>query len=547
MDVEGLEDEDELSPPAESEPLSQLHLSNENFTEVASEDSKGGQEDEDIWGSHLNKKTSPTKPQEEAAEKGPSKPVLNISKKLFCGSKFTKTKRNPRKSLSQKKLTEASSEDSLLSTFKSEEAFQSLFRDSEQSPSQSSNFQSSDAITQMFSQPLPVSIVDSFLEQKERPSLRKVDTGWLQRVTQQAGVSLKNPELPQKPANSPKAGVSTHIDFDSDEIIGESDEEEERYAKVNHVAKKARLSFYQKFSNSPQNITRKEPVLHLQEKVHLKENITNNEQSITKESANSTDLAPVKATRKKVRGKKPLKTKILIQETPSVRRSGRETRVRASFKELSSGEEDPFASDNDSDDPEFRVENESMKNKFRAITLEEDVEDQEEKPKATKVAKKKPGKKAKASQLPEQPDNEENSQYELEYNVKPRIVASRFGSIKSVLENKLSKEAGKNPQQEEKTSKNPAKEKLAKKIAAGSLNENFVRINIQKKVFVRGKKGQNFAKYKKAMWRSKKKALYGPDMDMGGCDGGKLMCFNCGQEGHFAQRCKADKGKYSSS
>lgn len=84
-----------------------------------------------------------------------------------------------------------------------------------------------------------------------------------------------------------------------------------------------------------------------------------------------------------------------------------------------------------------------------------------------------------------------------------------------------------------------AKRKLEEKIASGKLNENFVTINIQKKVFVRGRKTVNYSKYKKKLWKHKKHiaALAGPDMDMGGCDGGTLKCFNCGQAGHFAQNC----------
>ncbi|KAM7357358.1 recQ4 helicase [Cochliomyia hominivorax] len=85
-----------------------------------------------------------------------------------------------------------------------------------------------------------------------------------------------------------------------------------------------------------------------------------------------------------------------------------------------------------------------------------------------------------------------------------------------------------------------AKRKLEEKIASGKLNENFVTINIQKKTFVRGKKSVNYSKYKKKLWKHKKHiaALSGPNMDMGGCDGGTLKCFNCGQAGHFAQNCK---------
>lgn len=89
-----------------------------------------------------------------------------------------------------------------------------------------------------------------------------------------------------------------------------------------------------------------------------------------------------------------------------------------------------------------------------------------------------------------------------------------------------------------------ARDKLESKIKAGSLNENYVRLNLRKKVFVRGKKTMNFSRYKKKLWKSQKAAaLSGPDMDMRGCDGGILTCFQCGLPGHFAQNCKA-KSKY---
>lgn len=85
-----------------------------------------------------------------------------------------------------------------------------------------------------------------------------------------------------------------------------------------------------------------------------------------------------------------------------------------------------------------------------------------------------------------------------------------------------------------------ARDKLESKIAAGALNENYVRLNLRKKVFVRGHKTINFSRYKKKLWKSKKAAaLSGPEMDMRGCDGGVLTCFQCGLPGHFAEKCTA--------
>ena len=40
-------------------------------------------------------------------------------------------------------------------------------------------------------------------------------------------------------------------------------------------------------------------------------------------------------------------------------------------------------------------------------------------------------------------------------------------------------------------------------MASGTANENFVRINLKKKVFVRGRKTQTGSSYKRQQWKSR--------------------------------------------
>lgn len=89
------------------------------------------------------------------------------------------------------------------------------------------------------------------------------------------------------------------------------------------------------------------------------------------------------------------------------------------------------------------------------------------------------------------------------------------------------------------TKDNRKKVVLEAKVSSGKANENFVRLDLKRKIYSRGKRSVKTTTYKKNQWKNRKKELGGDYTATGRSSLSK--CFKCGDIGHYSKNCLKSK------
>uniref|UniRef100_A0A1B0C865 DNA 3'-5' helicase n=1 Tax=Lutzomyia longipalpis TaxID=7200 RepID=A0A1B0C865_LUTLO len=434
------------------------------------------------WGSHLSKKTKGSSAVSKGGTSGKGK--TSLASKLSLSMNFTK--RNPRKSFSR---------------------LNSSTSDKAETPTLSSTSQIPDFETLLSQRSSQIPEIIASEADKKPQSVEKIfDLGWIERC---GGKSDNCPEFDpsrisslnsQNETISGISPVATHgkaqkieTSFaiatkvtkkaDSDGSVVEDSEDESvimSQQSVRHVLKKRRVFSSILNRQAKENENRLKAQQEVEKKV----------EAVTEKPKE--DEKPPKTSRKKTKAQKDVKSKGNHSDSWSEKEDEVPLKLRKTSKKPAKGQ------------------GRGRPKKTPRENLPEIHEDDEYLPPLDTEFTKKPSRVGKES---------------LTENEK---------LFSSYICQTLPAEQDATGDEQRASVKDAAKEKLLKKISSGKANENFVRINMKKKVFVRGKKTINYSRYKKAMWKKKKAASL---LDDRGCDGEEFKCFQCGAPGHFAAKC----------
>ncbi|KZC08279.1 ATP-dependent DNA helicase Q4 [Dufourea novaeangliae] len=489
---------------------------------------------EGVWGDHLSKSNEqvPKKKQNLIISRSSS---FQLSQNKFMSSSFTK--RNPRKSLSTSKLKS-----------KSEKQIDTNTNDNkERTTITNANINNALDITEetkpIFGDPVKVTYIEhesathsiGTVQQliEGHTITRNLNVGWLGRCAKQnnleypaldsqrlSGTSDSGIESLESSTQSLKGNIVAPEPFksvqvsDEEDFICNSDSEEER--------KNKRIRNFKKTFSDQDNY----PVKRLC-----------TDSNIVNTKADNEDTA----------------------DTASIKKQPRRRKVIRKIKDDSSDDEDPDYNKNN----EIYAKKKESK-KTRASTSKKKTTS--EKGTNIKIEKKNAPSTRRSSRTKKNVQNDEEDVLEAEgtedkksaiYAVEtlqavPRFVIDKNNqgdlieqcakSVLSTADNSTIRSVEVKKPKGQLTDK----EKLEKKVADGKVNDNFVRINLKKKVFVRGKKNFNFSKYKKNQWKQKKQQLGSSEGSLEVADfvekRGVMTCFKCGDVGHFSRYCPNRNG-----